>query len=202
VYVSFYILSHTLKICLYLYTFLIFCPFFKDYQLIKSDHGRPDGSCGYDHGGVFLFVSFHMRQYLCLFVYFFVQAGWEATCRRRKPQKVTGISRGSISAGSLSRPLLYEIWVYRMLHDVKLHSFRSFRSFRLALHWAGTFWPKSTNQQVRSLALKFDKVILIPTKDGSMGDKILVVDDELLIREVLTEYLTGQGYEVIQASSG
>jgi CheY-like chemotaxis protein len=35
-----------------------------------------------------------------------------------------------------------------------------------------------------------------------MGDKILVVDDELLIREVLTEYLTGQGYEVIQASSG
>jgi len=89
-----------------------------------------------------------------------------------------------------------------MSHDVKLHSFRSFRSFRLALHWAGTFWPKSTNQQVRSLALKFDKVILIPTKDGSMGDKILVVDDELLIREVLTEYLTGQGYEVIQASSG
>ena len=35
-----------------------------------------------------------------------------------------------------------------------------------------------------------------------MGDKILVVEDELLIREVLTEHLTGQGYEVIQASSG
>jgi CheY-like chemotaxis protein len=82
------------------------------------------------------------------------------------------------------------------LHDVELHS------FRLALHWAGTFWPKSTNQQLRSLALIFDKVILIPTKAGSMGDKILVVDDELLIRDVLTEHLTGQGYEVMQASSG
>ena len=35
-----------------------------------------------------------------------------------------------------------------------------------------------------------------------MGDKILVVDDELLIRNVLAEHLTGQGYEVIQASSG
>ena len=35
-----------------------------------------------------------------------------------------------------------------------------------------------------------------------MGEKILVVDDELLIRNVLEEYLTGQGYEVIQASSG
>jgi two-component system cell cycle response regulator len=35
-----------------------------------------------------------------------------------------------------------------------------------------------------------------------MGDKILVVDDELLIREVLTEHLTEQGYEVMQASSG
>jgi len=29
-----------------------------------------------------------------------------------------------------------------------------------------------------------------------------VVDDELLIREVLSEHLKGQGYEVIQASSG
>ena len=35
-----------------------------------------------------------------------------------------------------------------------------------------------------------------------MGDKVLVVDDELLIREVLSEHLSGQGYEVIQASSG
>lgn len=35
-----------------------------------------------------------------------------------------------------------------------------------------------------------------------MGDKILVVEDELLVREVLTEHLTGQGYEVTQASSG
>ena len=35
-----------------------------------------------------------------------------------------------------------------------------------------------------------------------MGDKVLVVDDELLIREVLSEHLKGQGYEVIQASSG
>jgi len=35
-----------------------------------------------------------------------------------------------------------------------------------------------------------------------MGDKVLVVDDELLIREVLSEHLSGQGYEVIQASGG
>ena len=35
-----------------------------------------------------------------------------------------------------------------------------------------------------------------------MGDKVLVVDDELLIREVLSQHLSGQGYEVIQASGG
>ena len=35
-----------------------------------------------------------------------------------------------------------------------------------------------------------------------MGDKILVVDDELEIREILDTFLTGEGYEVIQASSG
>ena len=114
-------------------------PFFMDFQLVKSDHGRPNGSCGYDHGGVYLFVSFHTRKYLCVFVYFFVQPGWETTCRRRKLQKVTRISRGSITAGSLSRLLLCEIWVYRRLHDVKLHSFPSFRLFHLALHLAGTF---------------------------------------------------------------
>ena len=79
-YVSFYTLSHALKICLYLYTFLISAHFFTDFQLVKSDHGRPNGSCGYVRDGVFLFVSFHMRQYLCVFVYFLVQAGWEETC--------------------------------------------------------------------------------------------------------------------------
>ena len=201
-YFSFHILSHKLKICIYLYTLLISAHFFNDFQLVKSDHGRPNGSCGYVHGGVFLFVSFHMRQYLYVFGYFFVQAGREATCRRRKLQKVTGISRGSTTAGSLSRLLLCEIWVYRRLHDVKLHSFPSFRSFRLDLHWAGTFCPKSSNQHLGSLALKLDKVILIPIKNGYIGDKILVVDDELLIREVFTGHLTGQGYEVIRASSG
>ena len=35
-----------------------------------------------------------------------------------------------------------------------------------------------------------------------MGDKILVVDDELEIREILGTFLTGEGYEVILASSG
>ena len=35
-----------------------------------------------------------------------------------------------------------------------------------------------------------------------MADKVLVVDDDLLIRNVLAEHLTGQGCEVIQASSG
>lgn len=138
-YVSSYILSRAIKVCLFLYTFFISAHFFIDFQLVKSGHGRPDGSCGYDHGGVYLFVSFHTRKYLCVFVYFFVQPGWETTCRRRKLQKVTRISRGSITAGSLSRLLLCEIWVYRRLHDVKLHSFPSFRLFRLALHLAGTF---------------------------------------------------------------
>lgn len=35
-----------------------------------------------------------------------------------------------------------------------------------------------------------------------MADKILVVDDELEIRNLLTDYLTGEGYDVIQASNG
>ena len=35
-----------------------------------------------------------------------------------------------------------------------------------------------------------------------MGEKILVVDDELVIRNMLIEALTGEGYEVIQASNG
>jgi DNA-binding response OmpR family regulator len=35
-----------------------------------------------------------------------------------------------------------------------------------------------------------------------MGDKVLVVDDEKGIRDMLSEFLTGQGYEVILASSG
>ena len=35
-----------------------------------------------------------------------------------------------------------------------------------------------------------------------MRDKILVVDDELEIRDLLTEVLTGEGYDVIQASNG
>ena len=33
-------------------------------------------------------------------------------------------------------------------------------------------------------------------------DKILVVDDELFVRELLLEFLTKQGYEVILAESG
>ena len=35
-----------------------------------------------------------------------------------------------------------------------------------------------------------------------MGEKILVVDDEREVRNLLTDYLTGKGYEVIQASNG
>ena len=61
---------------------------------------------------------------------------------------------------------------------------------------------KELQSTALALALEFDKVILIPTKNGYIGDKILVVDDELLIREVFTGHLTGQGYEVIRASSG
>ena len=35
-----------------------------------------------------------------------------------------------------------------------------------------------------------------------MRDKILVVDDEWEMRNLLTEFLTGEGYDVIQASNG
>lgn len=35
-----------------------------------------------------------------------------------------------------------------------------------------------------------------------MREKILVVDDELEIRDLLTEILTEEGYDVIQASNG
>ena len=35
-----------------------------------------------------------------------------------------------------------------------------------------------------------------------MGDKVLVVDDEWKIRDVLSQFLTEKGYEVILASNG
>ncbi|MEJ2429971.1 MAG: hypothetical protein P8075_13810 [Deltaproteobacteria bacterium] len=35
-----------------------------------------------------------------------------------------------------------------------------------------------------------------------MGDKILVVDDELEIRDMLSRFLTEQGYKVIMAANG
>jgi len=35
-----------------------------------------------------------------------------------------------------------------------------------------------------------------------MAEKILVVDDEWELRNLLTEFLTGDGYDVIQASNG
>ena len=35
-----------------------------------------------------------------------------------------------------------------------------------------------------------------------MGEKVLVVDDEWELRNMLTEFLTGEGYDVIQASNG
>ena len=35
-----------------------------------------------------------------------------------------------------------------------------------------------------------------------MGDKVLVVDDELQIRNLLSNFLTEEGYEVILASNG
>ena len=35
-----------------------------------------------------------------------------------------------------------------------------------------------------------------------MGDKVLVVDDELAIRDILDRFLTEEGYEVILASNG
>ena len=35
-----------------------------------------------------------------------------------------------------------------------------------------------------------------------MGDKVLVVDDELEIRDLLSRFLTEEGYEVILASNG
>jgi len=39
-------------------------------------------------------------------------------------------------------------------------------------------------------------------RKGNMGDKVLVVDDELPVRDVLTDFLSGEGYEVILASNG
>ena len=35
-----------------------------------------------------------------------------------------------------------------------------------------------------------------------MVEKILVVDDEWELRNLLTEFLTGEGYDVIHASNG
>lgn len=35
-----------------------------------------------------------------------------------------------------------------------------------------------------------------------MADKILVVDDEWEIRDLLSKFLTEEGYEVIEASNG
>ena len=35
-----------------------------------------------------------------------------------------------------------------------------------------------------------------------MGDKVLLVDDELAIRDMLADYLTNEGYEVVTASTG
>ncbi len=35
-----------------------------------------------------------------------------------------------------------------------------------------------------------------------MGGKVLVVDDELTVRDVLTDFLSDEGYEVILASNG
>lgn len=35
-----------------------------------------------------------------------------------------------------------------------------------------------------------------------MAEKILVVDDEWELRNLMTEFLTGEGYDVIQASNG
>jgi DNA-binding response OmpR family regulator len=45
-------------------------------------------------------------------------------------------------------------------------------------------------------------MILALEKGGSMGDKILVVEDEFEIRDLLSRFLTEQGYEAILASNG
>ena len=39
-------------------------------------------------------------------------------------------------------------------------------------------------------------------KGSAMADKVLVVDDEFTARDILTDFLTGEGYEVILASNG
>ena len=39
-------------------------------------------------------------------------------------------------------------------------------------------------------------------RKGTMGDKVLVVDDEVVVTSFLSDYLTGEGYEVILASNG
>ena len=40
------------------------------------------------------------------------------------------------------------------------------------------------------------------TKAGFVSERILVVDDELFVRELLLEFLSSQGYEVSLADSG
>ena len=47
-------------------------PFFQDFQLVKFDHGRPNGSCGYERS---LYVSFYFLPHalkICLFLYTFL----------------------------------------------------------------------------------------------------------------------------------
>ena len=53
---------------------------------------------------------------------------------------------------------------------------------RFAIHWAKKYCLKAAINSLDHWLLRFEKLILRPTKDGSMGDKVLVVDDELLIR--------------------
>jgi two-component system cell cycle response regulator len=50
----------------------------------------------------------------------------------------------------------------------------------------------------RSFIRKFE----VEEGRGIMGEKVLVVDDELEIRDLLASFLTEEGYEVILASAG
>jgi two-component system cell cycle response regulator len=50
----------------------------------------------------------------------------------------------------------------------------------------------------RSFIRKFE----VEEERGIMGEKVLVVDDELEIRDLLSSFLTEEGYEVILASAG
>jgi DNA-binding response OmpR family regulator len=45
-------------------------------------------------------------------------------------------------------------------------------------------------------------MIMAPRRTGTMGEKVLVVDDELEIRDMLGRFLKEQGYEAILASNG